>query len=217
MSIKIENAIQHLNEILPLKESQDKCDSQIKLLHQKILQSFITTGRILSKIEMTKYVNPVEDAIRVLEANDMVIFSGNGDPVGAYPFTMEERENKVLVNGFQVNTMCAIDALAISPMYDVNTQIRSRCRISNTPIYLQQSGTNILNMDDVADVCVCIAWGAAEKEISCANSLCMEMFFVNDKKTAYAWQNIEAEKREVFTLEDAVALASQFFVPLVAR
>lgn len=216
MSEKIERALNYLNDVLPLKKRQDRCENQIKLLYQKILLSFITTGRILSKFEMTKYVSNVEDAIQVLEENEMLIISENGDPIGAYPFTMEERENIVCVNGFQINAMCALDALAISPMYDVDVQIHTQCRITNIPIYLEQSGANIVNLNGTGDICVCIAWEAAEKDIKCANSLCMEMFFVNDKKTATTWQKIETEKREVFTLEEAVEFASRFFVPLVS-
>lgn len=211
---KIKYAVQYLNKVLPLKERQEQLDSKIKKLHQSILLSFIERGSILSIKEMSEYVDSVEDAIEVLSEKDLVVFSDKGDPLGAYPFTMEERETKIQVNGFQINAMCALDALAVSLMYNVNTQISSSCRITGQSIYINQTGMNISNHDEADKVCVCIAWGAAEKEIKCADSLCMEMFFVIDHKIASSWCSDEPEQSEVFVIEDAMEFARQFFVPL---
>jgi mercuric reductase len=216
MKEKIEIALIKLNRILALKEGQDRCGFQIKKLHQETLQSFIDTGRILSKSEMSKYVSDVDAAISVLSENELVIFSKHGKPIGAYPFTMENRENKVNVNGFQVNVMCAIDALAVSQMYNVPTTIHSQCRINKTTIYLEQLGSSILNKDEASDIYVCVAWEAVDKESNCADSLCTEMFFVEGEKTASTWQDSDFEKREIFILEDAMELARRFFAPLVS-
>ena len=216
MAKKIDIAIKRLNEILPLKERQENISSQIKLLYQHILKSFVSTGRILRKEEMRIYVNDVDEAIKVLVENEMIIISTNGEAVGAYPFTMEDREYKVHVNGFEINTMCAIDALAISIMYDVNTQISSRCRITDVPIYLEQSGTQILNFDEISDTRICVAWEATEKDLKCANSLCMEMFFVSSSEISSTWQYNEFKKREVFTLDEAMGFSRRFIVALVS-
>ena len=217
MKQKIETALKKLNGILALKEGQDMCDVQIKNLHQKILRSFVDAGRILSKSEMSKYVSNVDNAIHVLSENNLVIFLENGNPIGAYPFTMEDREHKVTVNGFQVNAMCALDALAVSQMYNVPTTIISQCRLTKTAIYLEQFCSRISNTDEMGDVCVCIAWEAVDNEAKCADSLCTQMFFAKDKKTAITWQNSDAEKREIFILEDAIEFAGRFFVPLVSE
>ena len=215
MSQKVDKALKRLNEILPLKENQEKCSPQIKTLYQQILKSFVSNGRVLSKDEMRKYVSDVEGAIKILDENELVIISENREIIGAYPFTTENREFKVQVNGLAVNAMCAIDALAISLMYDVNTQITSRCRMTDIPIYLEQSGTRISNFDDSSDIHVCIAWHAAQTKVKCANSLCMEMFFVNSRKTAEAWQENKFKQREVFTFDEAMELSRRFFVPLL--
>ena len=215
MTEKIDAAIKRLNEILPLKEGQEKISSQLKSLYQQILNSFVSKGRILSKEEMRGYVNDVEAAIKILEENEMVIVSENREVIGAYPFTMEDREYKVRVNGFEVNAMCAIDALAISMMYDVNTQITSRCRITDAPIYLEQSGTQISNFDESRDIHICIAWEAAETVLKCANSLCTEMFFASSYKVATTWQKNEFKKREIFTLNEAMEFSRRFFGSLV--
>jgi len=215
--MKIENALNRLNQILPLKEYQNKCSRQIKALHQQILLSFITRGRILTKSEMAHHVSDLDNAINVLRNKDMVVFSENDDPVGAYPFTMEERENKILVNGHQVYAMCALDGLAVSPMFEVKVQIDSRCRITDTPIHIEQSGMIIENLDDVAEVCFGIDWGTVESGTCCADSLCMDMLFLKDNKIGQQWLANNPDEREVFTLPQAVEFASRFFVPLMEK
>ena len=105
MTAKLEKALNRLKSILPLKDRQDACSKQIKELHQQVLRSFVDKGRILTREEMGQHVSNLEDAISVLKEKDMVVFSDDGNPVGAYPFTMEEREHVVRVRGHQVHAM----------------------------------------------------------------------------------------------------------------
>lgn len=215
MNKKIESAVNRLNDILPLKKNQNQSGLEIKILHQKILSSFVTRGRILSIKEMNEYVDDVESSLNILSEKDLVILTDDGVPLGAYPFTMEDRETKIHVNGFKINVMCALDALAVSFMYDVMTQINSHCRMTGQRISINQSGMNILNHSDAGNVCVCIDWGAVEDDTKCANSLCMEMFFVVDYKTSITWCNVKGKNREVFKIKEALEFSKEFFVPLI--
>jgi len=165
---------------------------------------------------MAQHVSNLEDAVTVLRDSDMVIFSADGDPLGAYPFTMEAREHKVRLNGHQVYAMCALDALAISPMFGMNTQINSRCSITGDPVNIRQSGKTIENPDEAGDLHLGIAWGAADADSSCADSLCMEMIFLRDSDVARQWLGEDAGDREIFTLPEAVEFACRFFVPLMS-
>ena len=216
MTEKLEKALDRLKSILPLKERQDACSKQIKELHQRILRSFVDKGRILSKEEMKRYVSNPEDAVSVLEGKDMVVFSRNGDPVGAYPFTMEAREHAVRVNGHLVYAMCALDALAVSPMFGVETQITSLCRVTGDPLNIQQSGNEILNLDEVGEIHFGIYWGAANSDSCIADSLCMEMVFLRDGEIARQWLADDPDNREVFTLQEAVEFGGRFFTPLLS-
>lgn len=216
MLAKLEKALNRLKTILPLKDRQDACSKQIKALHQQVLRSFINKGRILTREEMEQYVSNLEDAIGTLKEKDMVVFSEDGNPVGAYPFTMEEREHVVRVNGHKVYAMCALDALAVSPMFRVKTQITSRCRITGDPISIQQSGETIENFDEASDIHFGIIWGAANADSCCANSLCMEMMFLKNCKIAQQWHADDPDNREVFTLQEAVEFGGRFFAPLVS-
>jgi len=138
MIVKLEKALNRLNSILPLKERQDDCSKQVKELHQQVLRSFVDKGRILTREEMGQYVSNLEDAVNVLKEKDMVIFSEDGNPVGAYPFTMQAREHAIRVNGHRVYAMCALDALSVSPMFEMETKINSQCRVTGDPISIRQ-------------------------------------------------------------------------------
>ena len=216
MLVKLEKALNRLNSILPLKERQDDCSRQVKELHQQVLRSFVDTGRILTSEEMGQYVSSLEDAVNVLKEKDMVIFSEDGNPVGAYPFTMQAREHAVRVNGHQVYAMCALDALSVSPMFDVETQINSQCRVTGDPISIRQSGKTILNQDEAGDIHFGIIWAAANTDSCCADSLCMEMIFLMDGKTAQQWLSDGPDNREIFTLQEAIEFGSRFFAPLLS-
>ena len=216
MSAKVAKALGRLISVLPLKAKQESCGPEIKALHQKVLRSFIEKGRILTKEEMAQQVGNIDDAVNVLKANDMVVFSCAGQPVGAYPFTMEDREHKIRVNGHTVNAMCALDALAVSPMFGVNTEIFSKCRATGAPVVIRQTGKIIENPEEAADIHFGIIWGAASSCSCCANSLCMEMMFLKDGEVAKTWLAADQGNRETFTLQEAVDFGAQFFVPLMA-
>lgn len=216
MNAKLDKALNRLTSILPLKERQDECSSQIRELHRRILLSFVEQGRIPTREEMGRHVDDLEEAVNTLAGKDMVVFSRDGTPVGAYPFTMEDREHAVQVNGHRVHAMCALDALAVAPMFGVNTQVSSHCRLTGAPVDIRLSGTSILNADDAGDVHFGIIWGAASGSTSCANSLCLEMMFLKSGEIARQWLMEDPDKREVFTLEEAVEFGDRFFAPLVA-
>lgn len=216
MGEKIETALTRLIGVLPLKAKQEACGVQIKKLHQAVLRSFVEQGRILTRQEMGGHVDDLEAAIDVLKSNDMVVFSENGDPVGAYPFTMEVREHNVRINGHAVHAMCALDALAISPMFGMTSYISSTCRVTGEPVQIEQSGVTIANFEEAGGVRFGIIWGAANACSCCADSLCMEMMFLKNSRVAETWLAQDPDSREVFTLEEAVEFGARFFVPLMS-
>lgn len=213
---KVDRALSRLQGILPLQARQAACSSEVRELHRQVLRSFVTRGRILDRNEMAQYVSDLEAALAVLKGSGLVVFSGSGEAVGAYPFTMEAREHKVRVGGHEVHAMCALDALAVSPMFAMPTQIASRCRATGDPIGIRQSGMAIENSAAAGDVHVGIAWAAAGASSCCADSLCLEMMFLRDGEIARQWLGGDAANREIFTLPEAVDFAARFFVPLVS-
>lgn len=214
MDTKVKNAVNRLNKILPLAERQKKLNPEISSLYKNILRSYVELGRTLNKAEITQQVDNIDEAINTLRSNDMVVFDSNDDPVGAYPFTMEQRDHKVTVNDHLVHSMCALDALAISPMFNLKTHIDSCCFVSGDSISIDQLDQTILNKEINNDVHFAINWNSAANNC-CATSLCTEMIFLKDKKIADKWLLEDTENREIFTIDEAIDFASRFFNPLI--
>lgn len=76
---------------------------------------------------------------------------------------MEAREHIVQVNGHQVHEKCALDALAVSPMSGLRTQITSRCRVTGNPVSIQQSQYLVLNPEEAGEIHFGIIWGASRE------------------------------------------------------
>ncbi len=216
MNSKVQNAVNHLNKILPLVERQQKLSPEIANVYQKILSSYVELGRTLNKKEIAEYVDNVEETINTLRTNDMVVFDSNDEPVGAYPFTMEQRDHKVKVNDHLVHSMCALDALAISPMFNIKTHIDSKCHVSGESISIDQFDQQVLNKDENKNVHFAINWNSAANNC-CATSLCTEMIFLKDEEIANKWLAEDTDNREIFTLDEAIEFASSFFKPLVGK
>ena len=215
MDNKVSRAVDRLNEILPLKENQSSMNDELQKLHRDILYSYVDIGRSLNRSEISRRVKVIDDVIDEFQKKDLVVFSGNGEPIGAYPFTMQKRKHEITINGHLLHCMCALDSLAVSTMYDMKVEINSVCHLSGAPIYISQNGHEFFNLDEIADVFFGINWNAAKAESCCADSLCTEMIFIKGSETADNWYNEDTVNREVFALPDALKFASGFFTPLL--
>ncbi len=215
MDNKVKNAVNHLNKILPLADRQKKLSHELVALHKNILKSYIELGRSLNKTEMSEYVDNIDDAIDILRTNDMVVFDSNDEPVGAYPFTMEQRVHKITVNGNTIHSMCALDALAISPMFNIETHIDSKCHVTGDSVSIDQLDQEVLNKNENKDLHFGLSWNSAANNC-CATSLCTEMIFLRDQNIADTWLNEDSENREIFSLDAAIDFSTQFFKPLVS-
>lgn len=211
-------AVERLNQILPLTAYHLALDAPLRKLHRAILQSYVQLGRSLNRSEMARYVDDVDGAVEILQRADLVLFHDNAEPKGAYPFTNEEREHIVQVNGHTVHCMCALDALAISPMFDFTTTVTSRCQVTNELISIQQDGLRVLNQQEAGGIYFGIDWSAAVSNGCCADSLCTEMIFLKTKTVAENWltevPSAAKGQRQIFALADAMDFAARFFVPL---
>ena len=216
MNTKTVTAIERLNKILPLAERQRMLGNEVAEVYQSILHSYVERGASLSRAEIAQQVDNIDECIGVLKQNDMVVFDSNDEPIGAYPFTTEQREHEVTVNGHIVHSMCALDALAVSPMFELETCIHSRCHVSKKPVVIHQHKHEILDADNNSDVFFGISWNSAAQNC-CATSLCTEMIFLKGEQLADQWQAEDADNREIFNLHDAIEFAAGFFVPLMTK
>ena len=212
---KVSEAVNRLNSILPLKKSQLSLSLSLRQLYKDILFSYIAMGRSLNRHEISLRVDDIEDTVKVLQENDLVVFDEKGEPVGAYPFTMTERCHKVLVNKHQLTSMCALDSLAVSCMFNLPVEIASQCHVSSQTVSIKQLNHEVLNPDDVKALFFAINWCSASNTSCCANSLCTEMIFLQGQSVAQVWQDKDLKNREVFSLDEAIEFSARFFTPLM--
>ena len=212
MNLQVNAAVKRLDSILPLVTGLKSLSSDDAKLYCKLLNSYVQRGHTLTHTEAAEYVKNAAQSLTNIAKNKLIVLDAKGNPSGAYPFTSEEREHKVHINGVTVNCMCALDALAVSPMFDKPTVIDSQCRVTGEPINLEQNGTTFSN--GTLEAWFGINWGAAATDTVCAESLCMEMMFLANETVAREWLAESPDTREVFDLPSAVAFAAGFFVPL---
>jgi alkylmercury lyase len=203
-----------LNSILPLKAQQENLDDESRLLHHEILRSFVQKGRMISNTEMNALVSDVKSSLDTLASKDLIVLDSKHQPVSAYPFTTQERVHNIAVNGKHIHALCAIDALAVSPMFGYEVQIKSICDISDAYIEIQQRGNHIINISDTNDIHVGINWGTFDKKLGCANSLCNNIVFLKGSGSISEWSALDYEKKQILELQQAVDLAAEFFKPI---
>jgi hypothetical protein len=212
MNTEVSTALKRLDAILPLLTGLKSLDGDDAELYCKLLNSYVQQGRTLTRNEVAALVDDADQALSNVVDSKLIVLDADGNPAGAYPFTSEEREHKVHVNGVTVHCMCALDALAVSPMFNTPTVIDSECRVTGNSIHIEQYGTGFTG--GTLDAWFGINWGAAASDTVCAASLCMEMMFLANEEVARQWLAESPDTREIFDLPSAVEFAAGFFVPL---
>jgi mercuric reductase len=221
----------HLQQLLPLKKRQQTLAPVARIVHRAVLRSLAETGKPPRQSEIAAMLGSKQSAIHALATlgrNDLVILTApvrqdekthqliapdGVEVLGAYPMTTEQTPHQVEINGHGVNAMCAVDALALSPMFGQDTRIESRCHVTGIPIRIRQKGTEITEAIPSPEIRVGIRWQSACA--SAAHTLCTEMVFLKDAETARTWRGTDPASIELFTLPEAIELGAAFFLPLL--
>jgi hypothetical protein len=130
MTTLINNAVQRLNEQLPLKARQQALPPGLASVHRATLTSLAEQGQPPNREELGELLDSgdIDAAIARLANDDLVVLNAAGtEIVGAYPMTTEDTPHHLRINKQPVNAMCALDALSVGPMFDAAT-----CRM---PLY----------------------------------------------------------------------------------
>lgn len=210
-------AVARLNALLPLKQRQDALSPPLKALHQEILRCLIDHGRPLTAAEIVAQLgsNTAAHAINTLAANDLVVLDAETKNLrGAYPVTVEQTPHAILVKGNHIHAMCALDAVAVAPMFNTHVRIDSTCHVSQVALRIEMDGPTLLNTSPSAEVIVGIRW--QQPASVAAHSLCMEMVFLKDRQVANTWKANDDNHISLFTLPQAVEFGCAFFQPLMA-
>lgn len=203
--MNIENALDKLNVLLPLKERQQRLQLKHRESHRNILNAFSKEGKAPDYIEQSD--------LNILSDNDLIVLGDNSEVVGAYPFSLRETAHHVFNDSINLYTMCAFDAVAIAPVFNIKINIISHCHLTKEIIEVTQNDREVINVQPSKNIYIGIRWQSAG---SCAaDNLCMEMVFLKDEETALQWQNND-ENFSIFMLNDAIEFAVKYFKPLLA-
>jgi hypothetical protein len=214
---KAQQGLEKLNAMLPLKSRQQSLDEKSRILHRAFLKTLVHEGRAMTRDDMKDLLRTSDQEIDAIVAKlqklDLLVLSCCGTPVGSYPVTTEETPHTVTANGVRINAMCALDSLAVSPMYSCDVVIDSWCHVTGEPLRIEQRGFEILRAEPSGDIHFGIIWGSPSCGC-CAHSLCTEMVFIKDQETAEQWQKEDGCNREIYNLAESVDFSAAFFVPL---
>ena len=164
--VRLVRALRHLNQLLPLKYRQASLSPATVKIHRSILRSWAELGRPPKREEIATMMGSevsAVNALAVLGSNDLVVLNSAvtkhpatkkviiHDPnaieiIGAYPFTRSQTPHKVTLFGHEIFAMCALDALAIAPMFNTETRIDSKCHVTGRAIRTHQKGMQILDV-----------------------------------------------------------------------
>jgi hypothetical protein len=209
--VSLKTAYSRLNALLPLGDRYAGLPAALRGLHRRVLEGFAQHGRAPGRSALAGGdVEALDAALSRLAQADLIVLGGDGEIAGAYPFTMEATPHRLELPGCTAHAMCAVDALAVSPMFEVAVRIESVCHETGQPVRVAQRGVQI--DPEPAGLHVGIRWQAPGA--CAARSLCREMVFLASREAAGTWSRA-VENRSVFDLPTAVALASAFFLPLV--
>lgn len=213
-AVKINSAVERLERNLPIRHNQLRLGEPLRRLHRRILRHYLERGKAPVDGGPGE-IGDWQGGIDLLAAEQIIVVDETGSIVGAYPFVGEAREFRVVSRFGAVNAMCAFDALAVSSMFEIPTRIESRCRLSGRAIAIEQDDADIRVVEPDEPVFAAIDWNAAGGAGSCAVNLCTEMMLIAGEASAAEWCGEDADRREIFTLQQAHAIIVQIFVPLM--
>ncbi len=177
------------------------------------MHSFATTGRppVLDVIGRAAEMDGAA-VIDRLSSDDLIV-EADGRIEGAYPFSLEPTPHVLSIGGFQVYAMCALDAVAVAPVFDLEVVTASRCAVTDAPIRVHQHGATVETFEPT-DLRVGVRW--QQPDGCAAHSMCRDMVFLSDLDTAEHWRGEDPDGAGVFDLHEAVDFGVGFFAPLIS-
>lgn len=205
--MKIEQGLKKLNLLLPLRERKNALSKVCRKTHSDILRHFSDSACVHNDYD--------ENHLDMLALQDLIIFDKENKKIsGAYPFSLNKTPHQVFFNNKNIYAMCAFDAIAIAPVFNLKTKIISRCFLTDEEIIIEQNGEVTEKIMPSNDIFIGIRWQSAG--VCAAESLCMEMIFLSGNEIAEQWQNKD-EYKAIYCFNDAVEFATAYFKPLIAE
>ncbi len=213
---KVQQALERLQGLLPLARRLSEQSTSGKRVHRAILCELARSGVMPGFDTLERLARPEQlgELLESLAAADLIVRTPAGAIAGAYPFTLEHTPHRLTLPGATVNAMCAVDALAVAPMFGRAVATTSACAVTGAAIEVRQHGRRLMGVSPRPQPSVGIGW---RNPHSCAaHSLCRDMIFLRDHEVAASWRESDPQTRALYSVDEAVAIGAAFFAPLLA-
>lgn len=206
------DGLERLTARLPLGTRQRALPAPSRELHRAILVGLCRTGAPPAREELARIVAPapLDDALQALNGLDLIILRRDGTVAGAYPLTTETTPHRCTIGDVTIHAMCALDALAVAPMFGTAVEVASRCHVTGRELAFGLESERLLR-SNAPEAMVGIEWSRPEGHA--AHSLCLNMLFLADAGVAAAW--CRDGDRSAYRLDQAIDFGSRFFSPLL--
>lgn len=190
-------------------------------VHRMILRAFAGTGRPPSRAELDQFADGdsavIDDVLGRLHRADVIRLDPAGQLAVAYPFSATPTRHRVRIrDGADAYAMCAVDALGISAMLGVDTEISSTDPLTAQPVTVQTVDGESSWRPDTAVVIVAAAAEGAEGPS--ADSCCSSINFFASRQTADVWNTSHSRLAAgILDPADAERFARRIFESLDCR
>ena len=189
----------------------------LRAVHQAVLRHFAATGTAPEPSVLEPVAagtgRPASEVLAELAREDFLTLDEHGRIRAAYPFSTAATRHRVRIDGgTQVWSMCAIDALGISPMLGLDTVITSTDPVTGEPVTVTTAGG--LTAWEPADALVFV--GHRPGGGPAATACCDILNFFTSTVTARAWTDAHPEvPGRVVGQARAEEIAAEIFGPLL--
>ncbi|WTP60882.1 alkylmercury lyase family protein [Streptomyces phaeochromogenes] len=190
----------------------------LRAVHQAVLRHFAATGAppdpSTLEPEAAGAGRTAAQGLAELAREDFLTLDEHGRIRAAYPFSAAATRHRVRIDGgAQVWSMCAIDALGISPMLGLDTVITSTDPVTGAPVNVT-AGSGLMTWEP-ADAVVFV--GQRPGGGPAATTCCDALNFFTSSATARAWTDAHPEvPGRVVSQARAEEIAAETFGPLLA-
>lgn len=192
-------------------------DSLQRRVHQAILRGFASTGRPPTLEELDRLADEsgrsAAEVLATLHELDAIRLAPGGQIAVAYPFSSTPTRHRVrLGNGTEVHAMCAVDALGMSAMLGMDTEIDSVDATTGNPVTITMAGGQTRWEPASAVVFIGAAAGGGPSAECC----CDHLNFFTDHDSATTWAMTHQDvPGQVLTQAGAEELGRRLFQPLL--
>lgn len=165
----ITQGLERLRREFPLQARIEAAEIAARAAYRIVLQAWLENGAAPQP-----HIIPPHNLNTLVELDALVVTESG---LGCYPFSAVETGISVEYGLHRVNTMCAIDALAIPLLANTAATITATCRVCDLPVTVHAAASGLITWNVPAGVQVAYR-KLAQQHVACCNDLCPGIVFV---------------------------------------